>query len=219
MPSDYPDGQRSNVPSEQQDLSYRYSHPFGMIGWATVAANKTADFVIESTDLSHLYSLHGLLFSSCPDHGMYYLITIGTLPVCSVNVKGSLYWPLPVESKFYMSYGDFIQCHVVNLGPESETAYVSAQFSSIPMPIGYARRPQSFFVLDDPHIAHGVTFYPVNYSNFDITSYDWDWGDGSAHSTEESPSHSYTAAGIYTITLTVWNGSLYDVCSTLIYVS
>jgi len=36
-----------------------------------------------------------------------------------------------------------------------------------------------------------------------ITGYSWNWGDGSALSTTASPSHTYAAAGNYTITLTV----------------
>lgn len=34
-------------------------------------------------------------------------------------------------------------------------------------------------------------------------TFDWDFGDGDIHSSLESPTHSYTAAGDYTITLTV----------------
>jgi PKD repeat protein len=34
-------------------------------------------------------------------------------------------------------------------------------------------------------------------------TYDWDFGDGSAHSTAQSPTHLYTSEGTYTVTLTV----------------
>lgn len=44
----------------------------------------------------------------------------------------------------------------------------------------------------------------VNFSNFSthFTSLSWDFGDGSAASTEENPSHTYDAEGTYTVTLT-----------------
>ncbi len=36
-----------------------------------------------------------------------------------------------------------------------------------------------------------------------ITSYQWNWGDGTAYGTTANPSHVYTSAGTYTVTLTV----------------
>ena len=49
-----------------------------------------------------------------------------------------------------------------------------------------------------------VTFYGSNSSDCDgtIVSYDWDFGDGATGS-GVSPAHNYSAAGIYTVTLTV----------------
>jgi PKD repeat protein len=42
-----------------------------------------------------------------------------------------------------------------------------------------------------------------------IASYDWNFGDGTAHSTSANPSHSYTAAGTYVASLVVFdNGGL-----------
>ncbi len=37
------------------------------------------------------------------------------------------------------------------------------------------------------------------------TSWDWDFGDGSAHSNEQSPVHTYSAVGPYTVSLTATN--------------
>ncbi len=36
-----------------------------------------------------------------------------------------------------------------------------------------------------------------------ITAWDWDFGDGTPHGTTQNPSHTYAAAGTYTVTLTV----------------
>jgi PKD repeat protein len=38
-------------------------------------------------------------------------------------------------------------------------------------------------------------------------SWDWDFGDGSAHSSAQNPSHIYVLPGTYTATLTVRNSS------------
>jgi hypothetical protein len=38
-------------------------------------------------------------------------------------------------------------------------------------------------------------------------TFDWDFGDGSPHGTEQNPSHTYLAAGSFTWTLTVHSGS------------
>ncbi|RYY41208.1 MAG: PKD domain-containing protein [Chitinophagaceae bacterium] len=49
-----------------------------------------------------------------------------------------------------------------------------------------------------------------NNSVVDITqpvTYDWDFGDGSAHSNASDPSYTYAASGTYTVTLTVTQGS------------
>lgn len=50
-----------------------------------------------------------------------------------------------------------------------------------------------------------VTFDGTGSADSDgtITGYDWNFGDGSAHSTQVSPSHTYTGAGDYSVTLTV----------------
>ena len=36
-----------------------------------------------------------------------------------------------------------------------------------------------------------------------ITSWSWNFGDGSANSTSQNPSHTYTTAGFYTVTLQI----------------
>lgn len=48
------------------------------------------------------------------------------------------------------------------------------------------------------------TVYFLNTSN-NASSYDWDFGDGSLHSSQSSPNHAYTSAGIYTVTLKAMN--------------
>jgi PKD repeat protein len=53
--------------------------------------------------------------------------------------------------------------------------------------------------------------YPLTVNFTDLstnspTSWDWNFGDGSAHVYTQNPSHQYTSAGTYTVTLTATNG-------------
>jgi hypothetical protein len=64
-----------------------------------------------------------------------------------------------------------------------------------------------------PNVTEG--FYPVTiqFNNESIgygLSYDWDFGDGSAHSSEQSPAHTYTQPGDFTVILTATNGTNTD---------
>jgi PKD domain. len=48
-----------------------------------------------------------------------------------------------------------------------------------------------------------IAFTAVYLSEYAIASYDWDFGDGSAHSSERSPVHTYTTADDYEAVLTL----------------
>jgi PKD repeat protein len=54
-----------------------------------------------------------------------------------------------------------------------------------------------------------VSFSDASQSSAPITSYNWDFGDGST-STEANPVHTYTAEGLYSVSLTVDTGSQSD---------
>jgi hypothetical protein len=49
-----------------------------------------------------------------------------------------------------------------------------------------------------------VKFSPLNPT--DVNTYDWDFGDGSIHSTQMNPVHVYMGSGQYIVTLKVFNG-------------
>ena len=45
-----------------------------------------------------------------------------------------------------------------------------------------------------------------------VSTWDWDFGDGSTHSTVQNPTHTYTTPGTYTVNLTVTNGFIPGGC-------
>lgn len=64
--------------------------------------------------------------------------------------------------------------------------------------------PSAEVIASFTYEADADDFKTINFTNFSkhFTSLSWDFGDGSAASTEENPSHTYAAAGTYTVTLT-----------------
>ncbi|MFH0731978.1 MAG: PKD domain-containing protein [Candidatus Omnitrophota bacterium] len=79
---------------------------------------------------------------------------------------------------------------------ETKTNYIKV---TVPTP------PVADFTADD---TEGEAPFTVNFTDTSTnnpTSWDWDFGDGTPHSTLQNPSHEYTQADQYTVTLTATN--------------
>jgi PKD repeat protein len=57
-----------------------------------------------------------------------------------------------------------------------------------------------------------------NDNSENATQWNWNFGDGTANSTEKNPVHTYFAAGNYTVTLTIYNSSGIDVMTKRDYI-
>ena len=66
-------------------------------------------------------------------------------------------------------------------------------------------------------LSFGFAGSSVSFTNTSLnaTSYSWDFGDGSAASTEATPSHTYAAAGEYTVTLTATGSTTVSTSKTI----
>jgi len=84
------------------------------------------------------------------------------------------------------------------------TLSVSADFYGVPL---------SAFIGDI------ITFTDISTPSGTITSWDWDFGDGSSHSTLQNPTHIYSTPGIYTVTLIAYSLSEYDTIIKIDYIS
>ncbi len=83
-------------------------------------------------------------------------------------------------------------------GSDTATATISSQPAGNTAPVASANGPYS------GAIGVGINFSSAGSSDADgsITGYAWNFGDGSS-STQANPSHSYTTAGTYSVSLTV----------------
>jgi len=99
-------------------------------------------------------------------------------------------------SHIYNSAGDYTVSLTVT-GPggsdtETKTNYIHVD-----------EAPTAAFVGDPSSGCAPLTVDFTDQSTGTVTTWDWDFGDGSAHSTGQNPTHKYTDPGNYTVTLTV----------------
>lgn len=82
-------------------------------------------------------------------------------------------------------------------------------FGTINKQIIVKSAPEALFQSDSTCLGASSQFTDLSVPNSDsLISWDWDFGDGWPHSTLQNPTHTYLAAGTYTVTLTVTNSNL-----------
>jgi PKD repeat protein len=118
-----------------------------------------------------------------------------------------------IEDKIYDDDEDF------NLGK-----VIYNPFLTSPVDINFTNQPPIANAGPDQNVKVNQTVYFDGSKSYDIDgdtlSYKWIFGDGKSTDWQQNPkaSHSYSTAGIYTITLTVTDGKLngYDTCKAFI---
>src|SRR5439155_3204705 len=101
-------------------------------------------------------------------------------------------------SHTYNNAGSYTATLTVTGSGGSNSKSVTIQVNTPPPP-----PPTANFTANPTSGNAPLTVQFTDQSSGSITSRDWNFGDGSAHSTALSPSHTYNNAGTYTVTLTV----------------
>lgn len=114
---------------------------------------------------------------------------------------GSNFWyeiaNVPSSTTEHMWLSDITEMPLVTLGYDSLRNIISVSYSATPPP------PTANFTWTNP--SGGLVNF-TNTSQNNPTSYSWDFGDGS-NSTQQTPSHVYSANGAYYVCLTASNAS------------
>jgi len=136
-----------------------------------------------------------------PNQGVNFTTDLGTLAsggrTVTTNSQGVAKDTLKVSSEDLLNIATAIHVTVQSAG--SDGALVSAS-TTIQIATG---RPVAHFTYDAPSSDKKTIQFHNMSTGVGTLTYQWDFGDGSAISNEQNPSHSYTVDGQHTVKLTV----------------
>lgn len=219
MAKDFPDGYRSNVASTKQDLGMALSHPTTVWDTRRLAAGANGAIQLINRDCNHVYVVNAVCALSYDYIAAVFFAYHNTRFIAGGNMKTVSYIPIDYSQNINLLYGDYVEVAIQNYASTSQWFAAYIVTTVYPKPDTLVRRPQAYFLLSDYSVAHGVAVVTENECAFDPDSYSWDWGDGSALSTTEEPTHVYAAAGNYYISLTVAKGALTDTYTTIVTIT
>jgi len=135
---------------------------------------------------------------------------VTTIPIQSNGLYSVEIFPAEISPNAYVSNGGVQSVSV--LDTDSNTLVYTIPMAGSPVHTGLfppetecPYPPVAYFAPTQAVAQVGVPFTFTDKSIRNPTSYDWDFGDNTPHSHEANPSHTYTAAGTYTVTLTATN--------------
>lgn len=168
------------------------SFPSGLRGFTIVAGD-----VYEGTRYPE--ELHGKVFYGDYVSGWIAYTTPDTPGSIAPNHTVLSTGAGPIVDIRYNSNDQLMYMVNIGAGTVSALRHVNDTDNVIPVPIASAAPLQGAAPLE-VHFTGSESFDPLG----GTLQFEWDFGDGSV-STEANPVHTYTARGLYTATLTVWN--------------
>ena len=152
----------------------------------------------------YVYHLRSLIVSnSLGMQSMYMLYAYHKGVAVAYSAVPFVYY-LPEKGAYTFSTGDHCYIYMENRGASNSYYYCNFVFDVYPAPAGWSSRPTAYFTVDDSTPAVGQTVTFTDASVHTPTSWSWNFGDGST-STLQNPTHAYSVAGWYSVTLVVRN--------------
>ena len=181
----------SSLLSQDSEPSFRWFRDVIDAG-----ANKNASLVNSYEE--YVYHLLGLRIMCEDAINFHALLYRGDVSEGYVKVLNQYELFYPPGYNIYLSKDDYYTVNLFNPTTASHKFDVTFYYNKYIKPTNWVSRPIAGLTVDDatPAVGQVVQFYDA--STGDPTDFTWSFGDGSV-SYLENPTHSYSAAGTYTV--------------------
>jgi PKD repeat protein len=204
------DGFRRYIPGPTGDVVSGYSLPWYMGAAGNVLTGATTTFTFTIADADFVYYIDSINVTPQALTQFVAVAKILDVPYEAAAASGQVNLPMRNNPSIFLLDTETIKVDVTNLDASTRTFLVKVHGSKIAKTVGFGRVPSATFSADilEPNPGETVTF--TDASTQAPTSWDWDFGDGSPHSSLKNPTHVYSLSGSYDVTLIATNQYGYD---------
>ena len=219
MPGDYPDYTSPTVEGQTVELDPTFGQPHSFSDSAVINATAYHDFVFTIVGTEYIYRFDTLDIFCTTIQNHYTILYYGANPIGARTDSKSLHFTLKDNPSLVFIEGDTLTVRVYNINAAAQTFYVWCQGTKFLRPVGFGHPPiASFTALSlTPKVGDLVTF--TDTSEKIPTSWDIDFGDLSAHSSLQSPTHQYNYVGSVTPVQIATNQYGFDICRRVAYIT
>ena len=216
---DYPDFAYGVMPGPTSDISPGYGVLWNYYNTSAVAAGSTWTININPVDDDYLYKIDGIFICTSSDVNVSALVVLDDRPIYRGYAKYGLTFHTYNNPMIEIGYNDKLKIEIKNEDTSSRYLYIAIYGVKRHLPSGVARVPVPKFSGTPLSGPAPLTVQFTDASYRFPTLWDWDFGDGSAHSSAQHPSHQYTAMGSYKVKLVVSNSAGFDILERSNYIT
>lgn len=216
---DYPDFSLPTIPAQELDVAPAIGSFWSSYQTLTIAGNSTKNIDIEPPNDGYYYKIQLVVITNDGDYPISAILTLDNISFMGLLGQPSLLFPVHTNPLIVVGYGDKFTIAVTNRDSSSHDVEVIVLATKMYMPGGFTRVPIAAFSASPTsgNFPLSVSFTDESYRF--PTSWSWDFGDGSAPSSDQHPTHEYASSGIYDVRLYATNGVGTDVLVRTNYIS
>jgi PKD repeat protein len=216
--SDYPDFMSRNIPGPTGEVPTDVGTFWAYHVSQSVAGGDTWTITITPGDDDNFYKLDNVSINITGDNPLSAELSLNGHVFALGYDDRQLIFPLSNNPTIEIGYNDVLTVVITNEDTSAHEIGFAIYGLKRYMPGGYTRVPMAEFEAD---VLEGEVPLTVNFSDLSKrfpTVWDWDYGDGSAHGSTQTPTHIYTVEGEFDVTLIASNSAGDDRATKLGYI-